>query len=417
LRALRVLIYLESLDPRLPRPVWILSLGGLANAVGNGLAFPFLVIYLHNVLGISLGTAGLVLATIGAVSLLAGPAVGVVVDRIGGRATLAVALVLLAVGFGSFPLIHEPWHAFLAAAIAGLGNAGFWPSQSALLAGLTPPGRRHAAFALQRVSRNLGIGLGGVVGGLIATTSNPTSFTVLFLLDAATFLVFVAALAFVPEPVLPEEDGDGSPARGRYADVLRDRALVGLVVLNVLFVAAGYAQFELLPVFAKNEAGVTETGIGLIFFVNTLVIVLAQFPLSKALEGRRRMPALAVMCVLWAAAWILVCLGGLWLAAAAAAIVFGVAAVVFGLGECFQGPVQGALVADLAPPRLRGRYMAVSTISWDIGFIVGPAVGGFVLQAEPLALWPLAAAVCLVAGAGAIALERTIPRELRLTPA
>ena len=409
--------YLESLDPRLPRPVWILSLGGLANAVGNGLAFPFLVIYLHNVRGISLGTAGLVLATIGTVSLLAGPAVGVVIDRIGGRATLAVALVLLAVGFGSFPLIHEPWHAFLAAAVAGLGNAGFWPSQSALLAGLTPPARRHAAFALQRVTRNLGIGLGGVVGGLIATTSNPTSFTVLFLLDAATFLVFVAALAFVPEPVLPEEDGDGPPAPGRYADVLRDRALVGLVVLNVLFVAAGYAQFELLPVFAKNEAGVTETGIGLIFFVNTLVIVLAQFPLSKALEGRRRMAALAVMCVLWAAAWILVCLGGLWLAAAAAAVVFGLAAIVFGLGECFQGPVQGALVADLAPPRLRGRYMAVSTISWDIGFIVGPAVGGFVLQAEPLALWPLAAAVCLVAGAGAIALERTIPRELRLTPA
>ena len=408
--------YLGSLDPRLPRPVWILSLGGLANAFGNGLAYPFLVIYLHNVRGISLGTAGLVLATIGAVSLLAGPAVGVVIDRIGGRATLAVALVLLAIGFGSFPLIHEPWHAFLAATIAGLGNAGFWPSQSALLAGLTPPARRHGAYALQRVSRNLGIGLGGVVGGLIATTANPTSFTVLFLLDAATFLVFVAALAFVPEPVLPKEDGDGTRA-GRYADVLRDRALVGLVVLNVLFVAAGYAQLELLPVFAKNEAGVTETGIGLIFLANTLVIVLAQFPLSKALEGRRRMASLAVMCALWATAWIIVFAGGLRLETVAAAAAFGLAAIVFGLGECFQGPVQGALVADLAPPRLRGRYMAVSTISWDIGFIVGPAVGGFVLEAEPLALWPLAAAVCLIAGAGAIALERTIPRELRLTPA
>jgi MFS family permease len=413
-RALRR--YLRSLDPRLPRSVWILSLGGLANAVGNGLAYPFLVIYLHNVRGISLGTAGLVLATIGAVSLLAGPAVGVVIDRIGGRATLAVALVLLAIGFGSFPLIHEPWHAFLAATIAGLGNAGFWPSQSALLAGLTPPARRHGAFALQRVSRNLGIGLGGVVGGLIATTANPTSFTVLFLLDAATFLVFVGALAFVPEPVLPKEDGDGTRP-GRYADVLRDRALVGLVVLNVLFVAAGYAQLELLPVFAKNEAGVTETGIGLIFLANTVVIVLAQFPLSKALEGRRRMASLAVMCALWAAAWIIVFVGGLRLETVAAAAAFGLAAIVFGLGECFQGPVQGALVADLAPPRLRGRYMAVSTISWDIGFIVGPGVGGFVLQAEPLALWPLASAVCLFAGAGAIALERTIPRELRLTPA
>ncbi|HXV33010.1 MAG TPA: MFS transporter [Gaiellaceae bacterium] len=408
--------YLASLDPRLPRPVWILSLGGLANAVGNGLAFPFLVIYLHNVREFSLGTAGLVLATTGAVSLLAGPGVGVVIDRIGGRATLAGALVLLALGFGSFPLVHDPWHAFLAAAVAGLGNAGFWPSQSALLAGLTPPERRHGAFALQRVTRNLGIGLGGVAGGLIATTANPTSFTVLFLLDAATFLVFAGALAFVPEPVLAAPAGE-PPARSRYAEVLRDRALVGLVALNVLFVAAGYAQLELLPVFAKNEAGVTERGIGLIFFVNTLVVVLAQLPLSKALEGRRRMRALALMCGLWATAWVVVFLGGLWLAAAAAAVAFGLAAVVFALGECFQGPVQGALVADLAPPRLRGRYMAVSAISWDIGFVIGPAVGGFVLQAEPLALWPLAAAVCLVAGVGAVSLERSIPRHLRLTPA
>ena len=77
-------------------------------------------------------------------------------------------------------------------------------------------------------------------------------------------------------------------------------------------------------------------------------------------------------------------------------VVFGLAVILFGLGECFQGPVQGALVADLAPPRLRGRYMAVSTISWDIGFIVGPAIGGFILAAEPLALWPLAAIACLL---------------------
>jgi len=408
--------YLRSLDPRLPRSVWILSFGGLANAIGNGLAFPFLVIYLHNVRGFSLGTAGLVLATTGAVSLLAGPAVGIVVDRIGGRATLATALVLLAIGFGSYPLITEPWHAFLASAIAGLGNSGFWPSQSALLAGLTPPARRHSAFALQRVTRNLGIGLGGVAGGLIATTSSPGSFTVLFLLDAATFLVFVGMLAFVPEPELPEEEGEAL-APGRYADVLRNRVFLGIVLLNVLFVAAGYAQFELLPVFAKNEAGVAEAGIGLIFLVNTIVIVLAQFPVSKALEGRRRMAALALMCALWALAWVIVLLGGLRLEATAAAVAFGLAAVVFGLGECFQGPVQGALVADLAPPRLRGRYMAVSTISWDIGFIVGPAVGGFVLAAEPLALWPGAAVVCLLAGVGALMLERDLPRSLRLTPA
>jgi MFS family permease len=407
--------YARGLDPKLPRSVWTMEAGGLANAFGNGVAYPFTVIYLHNVRGFSLGIAGLVLATNAMVGLGAGPLAGIVVDRIGGRVTLAASLVLMAIGFGAFPWVTEPWHAFVASAVAGVGNGGFWPSQSTLLAGLTPQARRHAAFALQRVTRNLGIGLGGITGGLIATTSDAGSFTVLYMIDAATFIAFAVVLSLVPEPDLPAV-ADGA-RRGRYLDVLRHRVFLGFVGLNVLFVAAGYAQLELLPVFAKNEAGVTEKAIGLIFFANTLVIVLAQLPVSKLLEGRRRMRSLAAMTVLWAAAWIGVLASGALLETAAAATAFALAVMVFALGECFQGPTQGALVADLAPPHLRGRYMALSTLSWELGFIVGPAAGGFILDAEPLALWPLAAMVCVVAGAGALALERGLPRELRLTPA
>ena len=407
--------YLRSIDPRLPRSVWTLETGGLVNAFGNGITFPFLVIYLHNVRGFSLGTAGLVLATNGAMSFVASPLAGWLSDRIGGRFTLAGALVLMAIGYGSFPIVHRPWHAFAAMAVAGAGNGSFWPSQSTLLAGLAPETRRHAAYALQRVSRNLGIGLGGLTGGLIATTTDPSSFTILFLVDAASFLGFVAVLPFVPDPELPPVEEGARP--GRYRDVLRDRLLLGIVGLNIVFVSAGYAQIELLPAFAKNEAHVSEKGIGVIFLVNTLVVVFAQLPIARLLEGRRRMPALALMTVLWATAWLIVLTVGATLESIAAASVLCIAGLVFGLGECFQGPTQGALVADLAPPRLRGRYMALSTISWEIGFVIGPAVGGFVLDRQPLALWPLAAGVCLLAGAGALALERGIPPRLRLTPA
>jgi predicted MFS family arabinose efflux permease len=407
--------YLRSIDPRLPRSVWTMEAGGLVNAFGNGITYPFVVIYLHNVRGFSLGTAGLVLATNGAMSLVASPIAGWLSDRIGGRRTLGGALVLMAAGIASFPLVREQWHAFVAMAVVGAGNGSFWPSQSTLLAGLAPEARRHAAYALQRVSRNLGIGLGGLTGGLIATTSDPTSFTILFLIDAATFLGFIAVLPFVPDPELPPVEEGAAP--GRYRDVLRDRLLLGIVGLNVVFVSAGYAQIELLPAFAKNEAHVSERGIGVIFLVNTLVIVFAQLPIARALEGRRRMPALALMTLLWATAWMIVLVGGATLEAMAAASVFALAGLVFGLGECFQGPTQGALVADLAPPRLRGRYMGLSTISWEIGFVIGPAIGGFVLDREPLALWPLAAGTCLLAGVGALALERGIPPRLRLTPA
>src|SRR5918995_2192700 len=256
-----------------------------------------------------LDSVGLMVAASAGAGIATIPISGAIVDRLGGRRVLAVSLVLLAVGYGLLPLVREPWHALVLMAIGGVGNGAFWPSQSTLLAGLAPVERRHAAYGLQRVTRNLGIGLGGLTGGLIATTESSASYTVLFALDAGTFLVFIGVLALVPDPPLPErEDGLG----GRYLDVLRDRVFLGVVGLNALWVAAGYAVFELLPVYAKNEAGVTEKAIGVIFFVNTVAIVVGQLPLVKLLEGRRRMRALAFMTLVWACAWLVVLAGGLW---------------------------------------------------------------------------------------------------------
>jgi MFS family permease len=405
--------YLRSLNPRLPRSVQILQAGGLANAYGNGLAIPFLFIYLHNVRGFDLRLTGVIVATNAAVGLVAGPFAGTLIDRMGGRKTLAVSLVLMAVGYGAYPFVRLPWQGFLAAAVAGIGNGGFWPSQSSLIAGLVPPERRTSAFAMQRVMMNLGIGLGGLSGGLIATTSNPGSFTVLFLLDAATFLVFVAALAFVPDP-RQHLRGRGERA-GSYADVFRNRVFVGVLLLNFVFITAGMAQLETLPVYAKNDAGVSETTIGAIFFVNTAVIVLAQLPIARALAGTRRMPTLAALGVVWAAAWALVPVAAL-VGRDAAILVLAVAMAIFAVGECLHGTVQAPLVADLADHRLLGRYMAMSAFSWGVGFTVGPAIGGFVLSYAPSAWWLMAAAVCLAAGGAALALERGLPRSVRRTP-
>ena len=406
--------YVRSLNPQLPRAVWLLQAGGLANMFGNGVIVPFLVIYLHNVRGISLGLAGSIAAVNGLAALVSGPIAGSLADRIGARTTLVAALLIMTVAFALFPLITEVWHAFLLNALAGTGSGAFWPSQGTLLSALTPPERRPAAFAQQRVTMNLGIGLGGLVGGLIASTSDPSSFTVLFAIDAATFLVFAAILTRVPSPRRAEPHPH---ERGGYAAVFRNRPFRSFILLNTLFISASIALFsELFPVFAKNEAAVSEREIGLIFFLNTALIVLFQLPVTKLQEGKRRMTALAGMSLFFAVTWILVLLGGLTLEAGAATALFAVAFGLFSFGECLHGTVQGPLVADLAPRPLLGRYMAMSSSSWQVGFIIGPAVGGFVLQAEPYALWAVAAAACLAGGIWALALERRLPRGVRRTP-
>jgi MFS family permease len=411
---MRPLAYLRSLDPRLPRTVWLLQLGGVLNSFGNGVVLPFLVIYLHDVRGFSLGTSGLVVAAAAAAQLASGVIAGPIIDRVGARTTLAGGLVMQAVGFGLFPLVRSPWHAFALIAIEGAGGAGFWPSQSTLMSRLTPAGRRHAAFAQQRVTMNLGIGLGGLAGGSIASVAHPRTFTILFVLDALTFLAYGAALFFIPEPGAEPAPADAAPSS--YRTVLRHKTFLGLWTLNFLFVAAGYSMFNLLPPFARDQSGVNEREIGAIFAVNTLAVVIAQLPLSRWIEGRRRMRALALMPLLWAVAWLGVDATGAWLDATPAFLAFALAGAVLGIGECFHGPAHQALVADIGPPHLRGRYFAMHSLSWGLAGAVGPAVGGFILDAQPLALWPLASAVGLLAAAGALALERFLPRNLRRIP-
>ncbi len=405
--------YLRSLNPDLPRDVWILQAGGLANMFGNGVIGPFLIIYLHNVRGISLGIAGLIVASSSAAALCSGFVGGALSDRIGPRAVLSGALLVMAAGFALFPLIRSPWEAFLLNMLVGAGSGSFWPSQSTLLSSLSPPDRRHTAFAQQRMTMNLGIALGGLVAGAIARTDRPATFTFLFLLNAATFVVFVFVLRLLPDV----RTGDGHHEQGRYADVFANRIFVAYVILNVVFIGAGIAVMsELLPPFAKNTAHVSDPAIGVLWFVSAAVVALAQLPVVKLVEGHRRMRGLALMGVMWAGTFVAVGAAGKWLTGTQAAIVFGACVAVFALGQCLHGAIYAPLVVDLAQPRLLGRYMAFSSSSWQIGWLIGPAAGGFVLQHDPLALWPAVAGICLLASGYALALEARIPKRLRRTP-
>jgi MFS family permease len=404
--------YLKTLDPRLPRDVYVLQVGGLANAFGNGVVLPFLIIYLHNVRGISLGLAGLVAATQSAVALLSGFAGGTLSDRIGPKRVMIGALAVMTVAFALMALIRQPWHAFAIYVLWGAGSGSFWPSQSALLAGLTPPTDRSAAFSLQRLAMNLGVAFGGIVAGTIASVGHPGTFTVLFAINCATYLAYMVVLGRVPAPELHPDR-----ARGNWRAVARDRTFLLYASLNAAFMAAAMSlMVELLPAFAKNVTHVDEREIGAIFALNSLTIVVVQLPLAKIVQGRRRMRGLAVMGLVWAGSLLAVGGAGEWTRGTTAALVLAGAMLVFAFGECLHGAIHAPLGVDLAPPQLVGRYMALSSLSWQVGWIIGPAGGGFFLQHAPVLLWPVAAAVNLAGAAGALALERRLPAGVRLTP-
>ena len=146
------------------------------------------------------------------------------------------------------------------------------------------------------------------------------------------------------------------------------------------------------------------------------MIVLAQLPLARWLEGKQRLRAIAIMPLLFALAWVVIDAAGFWLGASAAFAVFLLAAVMTGVGECFHGPAHIALVADVGPAHLRGRYFALHSLSWGLAGAVGPAVGGAILDGAPFALWPLAAVALTVTAVGWFSLQRFLPARLQRIP-
>jgi MFS family permease len=293
--------------PPLPREVYILQAGLVINAFGNGAANPFTVLYLHAVRGIPLALAGLAGSTGAVCAIVAGMVAGGLADRRGPRATMLTGLFVSTAGWSLYPLVRQPWHAIALAVLTGSGIGAWLTMQSTMLALITPADLRHAAFAQQRVAANLGLGLGGLTGGLIVAAATPASFTVLFGLNAATFLVYGA---FLVRLRLPDRAPRGGP-RG-YGGVLRDGVFRRLLVLNLAFVTVSVALVNsMFPVFAVTVAGVGAGTVGMLFLLNSLLIVGAQMPVARAIEGHRRARGLFGMCVLVAVTWLLVEAAGL----------------------------------------------------------------------------------------------------------
>jgi len=204
---------------------------------------------------------------------------------------------------------------------------------------------------------------------------------------------------------------------GGYREVSRDRAFLWFLALTAVLVAAAYAQIAtMLPPFVKDNAAVSEAGIGVIFFVNTIVLVLLQLPLAKALGGHNRLRALAAAGAIFSGTCFGVLAAGTWLDGSQAVVVLSAVIVAFSLAECLHGAVNNPLVADLAPPHLMGRYMALRTSAWQLGFLAGPALGSLLLVRSPVALWCGAGVACALAAAGFLFLARKIPPEIAVAP-
>ena len=352
-----------------PEGRWLLSTVAV-QTLGRGLTLPFTVIYLHEVRGFSLDLAGTLMAFIAVVALLVTGPGGALTDRVGARRVLLFSTTAQLVGCVLLAFATTPAVAALAMAFLGINFGMSWPAFNSLIAAVTTGDMRQQYFGINFALINLGIGVGGVIGGIYADVSEPHTFTVIFLADAASMLVPIGLLLGPLRRVTGHHEAPegADAASGSYLAILRNPAVVGMTALTFIAVFVGYGQLEAgFPAFSRQVAEVSTRTVGFAFAVNTAVIVALQFLVLARIKGRRRTRVMTVMAVIWAAAWLV--LGATGLVPGTALAAAGVLAFtgVFALGETLLQPTVPAISNDLAADHTRGRYNAINAAAFQGG--------------------------------------------------
>ncbi len=371
-----------------PPVFWRLFAAVLVNRLG-GFVVPFLALFLGGQRGLAPSTAGAVVACFGAGAIVGGPIGGALADRIGRRRSIALGMTLSAISM--LVLAFTSGTAPLAAACLFLGIATELPrpAMNALVADLVPAEDRTRAYSAIYWAANLGFACAALLAGVASTAA----FALLFVVDAVTCLA-TAALVWLTIPDVRVEGAEGARSVGlrELVTPFRDRRFVRFFVAMIA-VAFVFFQFHVAMPLDLRARGVSTATYGVLVALNGVLVLVLQPLIAPHLPRLRRGVALAAACLLTGAGF-----GALGYVSTVAG--YAAAIAVLTLGEVTMAPVCPAVVADLAPARLRGTYQGAHQLSYSVASCGAPLVGGAVLEAHggPV-LWTGCVAVAVAAAA------------------
>jgi MFS family permease len=352
------------------------------DAVGSGVFMPISMLYFLVTTDLSLVQVGAGISLASLVSLPVGPMIGGLVDRMGAKRILLVGNVLQAAGFTAYLVVDSFLALVLWTIVVTVGRTAFWGSYGNIVAAISVPGEREKWFGFLGALRNVGFAVGGLLSGLAITIGTEAAYFAVVILNAVSYVVAFVLLLAVPDP---PRSGHAPPA-GSWAIVLRDRPYRLLWAAQLAYSTAMMVLNFAMPVYATTVLGLSGWVTGAVFTVNTVMVGLGQGLVVRAMTGRVRWRVLVLTNLVFAASF-LILLGANWLSMGlATAVVLG-GSILYTLGELLGGPVHGALSAEAAPEHLRGRYLSLIQLAWNIASTVAPVSFAWLLDRGPTPIW------------------------------
>lgn len=384
-----------------PRAFWIYNIIVFIDRLGGFMLYPFFALYLTQKYDIGMAKVGLIFAVFSITGMVGSALGGAIADRMGRKTVIIFSLILSslsALGMGLAPTIGI----FMAVIVlvGTLSSIGH-PAHEAVVADLLPPEKRAEGYGIIRVVFNLAVIIAPPIAGLLIANSYLT----LFIVDAVISLISAAVVLLALPETKPQAHPHAKPETMKqtfagYGRVFKDTPFVAFIGVTVMMTLVYMNMNSTLGVYLRDQHGLPEFRYAMLLSINAIIVVFLQFWVTRRLQSYKPFLMMAAGSLLYA-------IGFAMYGFVTGFALFVISMIIITIGEMVVTPFQQSLVASFAPEDMRGRYMAVSGLSWSISFTIGPYLAGLLLESSnPSLLWAFCGLVGMLATLGFVVLNK-----------
>lgn len=363
---------------------------------------PFLTLYLTQEIGMSSVQSGTIMAVYGAGMVLSALIGGALTDALGRKTTLLGSFVGLAV-FSIVLCFARTMPTLIPTVFTlGLVTQSSQPPVSALIADMLPDRLRNTGFALNIWAMNFGWAVGPLFAGSLADRG----YALVFVTEAVAAVLAGAVVLFKVKDRYTVAGRSTTAESGRLKAfsetlsrtfdlrvALRDRTFMWFAAMMML-IQLIYSQCTTTLPIVMTDDGFSASDYGRMISLNGWLMILFQIPVASALTRFARSSVLAVAAVVFGIGFGLTFL-------ASTLLMYAMTVAIWSVAEMMNHPVAYAATADLATIEQRGRYLGLQGVATAIGGLIGPIMGGAVLDGLGSdAVWGMCFIIGLVCGAG-----------------